>query len=288
MRSIALATATAALLLVSSPASALSTSFGVDIYMSSPQVQGTAVTTGLTTESFNALTTGACPATIAIGAVSGDCRVETAGDFGGASPNANNAIPTVGGSGSNYASTTSPSTTITIDLNESAKYLGLWWSAGSNGNSVELYSEGELVALMNTEALMEILSNPLVTAVDGSTVSTSMYQGNPRNNSLAPTEPFLYLNLYGTGGASFDQVKLLGGGFEFDNIAVSALPQVPAAGEVSVQFIPGENEPLAENEPPAEPLAETGADGNTLLGLGLVAAGLTVAAVALRRKRAIV
>jgi LPXTG-motif cell wall-anchored protein len=78
-------------------------------------------------------------------------------------------------------------------------------------------------------------------------------------------------------------VKLLGGGFEFDNIAVSDLPQVPADGEVSVQFIPGANEPPAESE---EPLASTGMGETNLIGLGLTVAGLAVAAVAVRRKRA--
>lgn len=282
MRSIALATATAALLLGSTPASALSTSFGVDIYMSSPTVQGTAVTTGLTTESFNALTLGACPATIAIGAISGDCLIENAGDYGGATNDPNVPTQTTGGSGSKYASTTSPSTEITIDLNESAKYLGLWWSAGSLGNIIEMYSEGELVALMDTGTLMEILAQDSVNTVGGAPVATSGYRGNPRNFTLAPTEPFLYLNLYGTGGASFDQIKLKGGGFEFDNITVSDRAQVPGTTEIGIQFIPG------ENEPPAEPLAKTGADSNSLLGLGMAAAGLTVAAVALRRKRAIV
>jgi hypothetical protein len=283
MRSIALATATAALLLVSAPSSALSTSYGVDIYMSSPTVQGTAVTTGLTTESFNSLATGVCPATISIGAVSGDCAVETAGDYGGATNDANVPTPTTGGSGSKYASTGSPSRTITIDLNEPARYLGMWWSAGSNGNSVELYSEGELVALMDTEALIEILSNPSVNTVGGSQVATIAYRGNPRDNSLASSEPFLYLNLYGTGGASFDQVKLIGGGFEFDNIAVSDRAQVPGSMEIGIEFVPGANEPPAESE---EPLASTGMGETNLFGLGLTVAGLAVAAVAVRRKRA--
>jgi hypothetical protein len=281
MRSIALATATAALLLVTTPASALSTSYGVDIYMSSPSVQGTAVTTGLTTESFNSLTTGACPATISIGDVSGHCLVETAGDYGGATANANVATPTTGGMGSQYASTTSPSTTITIDLNEPAKYLGLWWSAGSDGNSVEMYSDGELVALMNTDALIAILAEGSVNTVGGSPVATIGYRGNPRNTELASGEPFLYLNLYGTGGASFDQVKLIGGGFEFDNIAVSDRAQVPGSTEIGIEFVPGSNEPPADNEP----LASTGMGETNLIGLGLTVAGLAVAAVAVRRKR---
>jgi hypothetical protein len=80
MRSIALATATAALLLVSTPASALNTDFGINTYMSSPKVQGTAVSTGLTTDDFNLMSVGACPTTIAIGTISGNCNIAAVAD----------------------------------------------------------------------------------------------------------------------------------------------------------------------------------------------------------------
>lgn len=281
MRSIALATATAALLLVSAPASALSTSYGVDIYMSSPTIQGTAVTTGLTTENFNSASAGACASVIGIGTLSGDCNISVAGTYGGATADATVATPTTGGAGSNYPSTALPSTTITIDLNEPGKYLGLWWSAGSPSNEIELYSEGELVAYMSTQTLIDLLAQGTVTSVGGSPIGTAAYNGNPRNNTLAAAEPFLYINLYGTGGASFDQVKLIGGGFEFDNIAISDLAQIPGSTEIGVQFIPGENAPPADNES----LANTGMGETNLFGLGLTVAGLAVAAVALRRNK---
>jgi hypothetical protein len=284
MRSIALATATAALLLVSAPASALSTDFGVDIYMSSPKVQGTAVSTGLTTEDFNAISIGACPATIAIGAITGNCNVETAKDYGGASTNANDATPTTTGPGSNYASTATDGGTpaafeFSVDLAEPAKYLGLWWSAGSPGNTIELFSEGELVASITVDGILELLSGTTVTTVGGGSVDTEDYDGNPRDTSLSPGEPFLYLNLYATGGAAFDSISLIGGGFELDNIAISDLPQVPGSTEVSVEFFAG------ENEPPAAPLADTGFDVQALVGVGLIA--IAVGAVALRRRATI-
>jgi hypothetical protein len=286
MRSIALATATAALLLVSAPASALSTDFGVDIYMSSPKVQGTAVTTGLTTEDFNAISAGACPATIAIGTITGNCTVGLVASYGGASTNANDATPTTTGSGSNYASTATDGGTpaafeFSVDLAEPAKYLGLWWSAGSPGNTIELYSDGELVASITVDGILDLLSGTTVTTVGGGSVDTEDYDGNPRDTSLSPGEPFLYLNLYATGGAAFDSISLIGGGFELDNIAVSNLPQVPGSTEVPVEFIAGENEPPAVTPP----LAETGFDGQTVLGLGLIA--VAAGAVALRRKSAL-
>jgi hypothetical protein len=288
MRSIALATATAALLLASTPSSALSTSYGVDVYMSSPKVQGTAVTTGLTFEDFDAFTAGACPATIAIGTIVGNCNVGNAASYGGASTDADDATPTTSGVGSRYATTAtdggSPATyEFTIDLNEPAKYLGLWWSAGSPGNTIEMYSEGELVASVTVDGILTLLEGATVTTVGNTSVNTIDYEGNPRDVTLSAGEPFLYLNLYGTGGAAFDQIKLIGGGFEFDNIAVSDQTQVPGSTEIPVEFIPGANEPPAENE---EPLASTGMGDTNLLGLGLTVAGLAAAAVALRRKRA--
>jgi hypothetical protein len=281
MRVFSAAAAVAGLALIATPSAAVTEDFGVDIYMSAPTVQGTAITTGLTTEDFNAATVGACAASIAIGTLSGDCAVSAVGTYGGATAAANVATPTTGGAGSNYASTAAPSTAMTIDLTEPAKYLGLWWSAGSASNVVELYSEGERVAYMSTTTLMNLLNSGSATSVGGAAYDTDEYRGNPRNYTLAPTEPFLYLNLYGTGGASFDQIVLSGGGFEFDNIAVSDLPQEPGAGEVGVQFIEGENAPPAEEE---EELAATGFDASGLVGLGLVA---VAAGAAIVRRRTV-
>ncbi|PTW90717.1 hypothetical protein C8A06_0413 [Microbacteriaceae bacterium MWH-Ta3] len=278
--SAAAALAATALLVAPAASHAITETYGVDIYMSAPTVQGTAITNSVTVESFNLASTGACPESIAIGAVSGDCLVEVAGTYGGASADADDATPTTGGSGSNYASTSGPSTTITIDLTQPAKYLGLWWSAGSASNVVELYSGEDRVAYMTTSTLMSLLETGGVTSVGGTDYNTSDYYGNPRDNSLASAEPFLYLNLYGTGGASFDRIVLSGGGFEFDNIAVSDLAQVPGNGEVGVEFIAGENAPAAEEE--TEELAETGVNAGALFGFAVLA--IAAGAVAMRRR----
>jgi hypothetical protein len=288
MRIRAIATTTAALLFMATPSTAVPTAdFGVDIYMSAPFVQGPAVSTGLATENFNLAPAGACPTTISIGTVSGDCTVSAVSIYGGASADANNPAPTTGGAGSYYASTAAPSTEITIDLDEPAKYLGMWWSAGSPSNIVELYSGADRVASMTTATLMTLLTGATVGSVGGPTYDTDDYRGNPRNGS-APTEPFLYLNLYATGGASFDRIVLSGGGFEFDNIAVSDLEQTPTPYQVGVEFIAGENEPPAEEEEgageeaEAEVLAATGFDNYGLFGFGLLA--VAIGAIALRRR----
>jgi LPXTG-motif cell wall-anchored protein len=269
--------AISALVLASAPASAISTDFGIDIYMSAPTVQGTAVTGGLTSENFNSLTTGQCPATIQMGAVSGDCNVETAGDYGGASAAANDAAPTTGGVGSNYMSTANPSLEVAFDLTAPAKYLGLWWSAGTDSNVLELYLGDELVANISTSSIITLLDNSSVTTVGGGSYNSVDYFGNPRNNA-ASNEPFLFLSLYATGGASFDRVVLSGGGFEFDNLSVSGNAQQPASSEVPIEFIPGENAPPA----PSPTLPDTGLDMSLLLGAGAIA---LVAGILLVRRR---
>lgn len=270
--------AASALLVTPTMASAAPGDYGIDIYISAPTVQGTAVTTGLSTESFNLLSTGSCPSSIALGTIDGDCSVSSAGDYGGASANANDATPTTGGGGSNYANTSGPSNELTISLSEPATYLGFWWSAGTSSNEVELYSGDERVALMTTATLMTLLESASVSSIGGSSYPTDDYFGNPRNGG-ASGEPFLYLNLYGTGGATFDRVVLSGGGFEFDNIAVSDLSQSPANGEVPVQFVPGENAP----DPDDEPLANTGAADFGLMAIG---ASIVLAGLMVRRRRA--
>jgi hypothetical protein len=208
------------------PAVALSTDFGIDIYMSAPTVQGSAAS-GIEQEDFNSQAAGACSSSLGIGTVSGGCEVSVAGDYGGASASAGDPAPTTSGSGSNYAYTSGGSTTMTIDLTEPARYLGFWWSAGSETNDVELYSGDDLVAQMSTQTLMTLLEAATVTTVAGGSYDSSDYFGNPRNTALAASEPFAYLNLYATGGAVFDRVVLSGVGFELDNLVVSNLAQTP-------------------------------------------------------------
>lgn len=221
------------------------------------------------------LSTGSCPASIGVGSIVGDCSISSTGDYGGASANANDPTPTTGGSGSNYASTSGPSQEISITLSEPAKYLGFWWSAGTSTNEVELYAGSERVAFVSTETIITLLGSSTVESIGETTYQSDDYYGNPRNGG-SPGEPYLYLNLYATGGAEFDRIVLSGGGFEFDNIAVSNLSQTPVNAEVPVDFIRGENAPEPES------LANTGIGEVGYLGLAIVA---LVAGFIARRRR---
>ena len=118
-----------------------------------------------------------------------------------------------------------------------------------------------------------------MTSVGGATYASEDYFGNPRNNADL-SEPFLFINLYATGGATFDRVVLSGSGFEFDNISTSDLAQTPASGEVPIEFIPGENPPPAPAPGPALP--ETGLDIGLMLGVGIAA---LVSGIFLTRRR---
>lgn len=274
--------------------------------MSAPKVQGTPLTGDLTTETFDSFDANSLPTTLSIGTVTSVGRVQNAGDYGGASSTSSS--PVNGGTGSKYMSTyMNPDlqlVPIVIELSTPAKYLGLWWSAGSPSNQVRFFSGGEEVASMTTAGLINKLSSPTLTAKDGSTTYTSSdYYGNPVNGG-ASEEPFVYLNVYAVGGTSFDRVELSGGGFEFDNITVSALETEPAASLVDVEFIPGLIEPAVDNTDETdetdntenettdtgteETLADTGYDSTTFGfgALGLMLAGTILLALSRIRRRA--
>ena len=249
--------------------SAQAADYGVHVYMSAPQVQGSPLTSSPTLETFDSYPTGTCPTTLTIGTMEGDCSVSAPGTYGGASSSAK--TPFTGGTGTNYATTSGGDQVITITLNKPAKYLGLWWSAGSPSNTIQLFSEGTEVAFMTTAALIAKIDGPDVTSKNGLTTYTnSMYFGNPVN-SLAPEEPFVYLDLYSVGGLLFDSIKLSGGGFEFDNIAVSDLNEPVDGSLVDVNFIPALVDPPVEEVVPEEAvLANTGSDVLTLGGFALL------------------
>lgn len=270
--------------------------YGVHVYMSAPDVQGTPLLENYTTETFDGFNAGDLVTELSIGTVTGPCRIDNGGVYGGASTTSPD--PSVGGLSTKYATTVDGVQTITIDLTKPAKYLGLYWTAGSPSNQVRFFSAGQEVASMTTAGLMNKLNQPTVGSKDGNTTyNSSDYFGNPVNNG-ATNEPFVYLNVYGIGGTSFDRIELSGGGFEFDNITVSDLEQTVAGSLVDVEFIPGLVEPEPEPEPTDEPtdeveitseeeLADTGYDASvmTATAAALIVLGSLTLSVGLIRRR---
>lgn len=214
----------------------------ISVYYDAPFVQGSYTTgSGGVQETFDSASSGAtCPNTLSVGTMTGACRVDPVGQYGGAATPAGSTAA-VGGSGSNYATTVSGNA-MTLTLASASKYFGLWWSAGSNGNTVQFYSGNELLITLTTQTIINqfgTVPNPwpgsnTFTAINGQTYSKGWYFGNPRGyssttpnsaSSITPNEPFVYLHLFAGGNLSFDKVVLSGGGFEFDNLAVSTQPQ---------------------------------------------------------------
>lgn len=240
------------------PAVASGATNSLNVYLDIPFVQGTYASSGtVVVEDFNAgypSATGPCPSSFAVGTVTGTCQVEDWGDFGGASVAANVSTQTVGGNGvGRYAST---SGTMTISFAADQRYLGMWWSAGSVGNSLKFYKDNTHLLTVTTETIMSFLgeapgwennndwlrlnndSNNVVTSSNGTTHKRVWYFGNPRGYTSNPptaistirsNEPFVYIHMLAGGNLGFNKVELgtTAGGFEFDNFAVSTTAQTP-------------------------------------------------------------
>lgn len=217
----------------------------LSVYYDAPFVQGSYTTSsGGVQETFDSATTGAtCPSSLTVGTMTGDCRVDPVGAYGGADTPAGS-TQTVGGTGSNYATTVSGGT-MTLTLSTPAKYFGLWWSAGSPSNTLQFYNGNELLTTLTTTTIFSQFgtaptagnypgTSGTFTNINNTTYNKGWYFGNPRGySSTTPTtvstitagEPFVYLHLFAGGNLTFDKIVLSGSGFEFDNLAIATTPQ---------------------------------------------------------------
>ena len=156
-RRFALALAIALLIPLNIPkSSALIRAF--DIYMDQPLVQGSYVSpdADAATETFNSYTpTGvdACTdASISVGTIEGTCSVFDSPDYGASSTGSGQSI---GGTGSKMISGY-PGANYKVNFSETKKYVGFWWAAGSNGNTVNFYSRGAIVASVNVNQVFSM------------------------------------------------------------------------------------------------------------------------------------
>lgn len=249
---------------VTSPAHATPNQDTIQVYLDAPFVQGSYVAqaggagTGWT--SFNN-TTGLthCGDSQPTGVtITGNCRIDAVGAFGGATPDANNSTATVAGAGSAYATTVNSTDAITVTLANDNRYVGLWWSAGSPSNTVKFYHDSTLLLTMTTADIMTLLGTAptsganwisrnddsagnVITTVGGGSYRKIWYFGNPRGytttsptvqSTITSNEPFVYLHFFVGGSLTFNKIVLSGGGFEFDNLAVATQAQTPSNGLV--------------------------------------------------------
>ncbi len=136
--------------------------------------------------------------------------------------------------------------TFTINVNESQKYFGFWWSAGDPYNVITFKNNGMEVASLRTENLVNFIDSSGV-------VSTQDYLGNP-NPAYASlenehkTEPFSFVNVFFNNDLVYDEIVITSekdnSAFESDNHTFSAVPQV-IRGEVISNNAPVANDDTA-------------------------------------------
>jgi len=172
-----------------------------------------------------------------------NCFVRNEINFGGASTTSS--TPSVGQypEPAYYGQVGSGGASIVFDTPQT--YFGLWWSAGSVGNEVQVLNGSNIVASTSANDVASTLySSADLNAQDGSHYATRFYTGNPEDwytvgtptdfsdqdssatyqsyKSLAQ-EPFVYIHFIAAPGQTFDRVNLVapGNGFEFDNFTTS-------------------------------------------------------------------
>jgi hypothetical protein len=138
---------------------------GITAYISPPFVQGPPSNISATIENFDSSNFCTTLGARAVGTFSGACTQLSAGNpehkWGGA--NTTTDQPTVGGTASPFVSPPSSGLTLTFPSDQSARYVGFWWSAGSAGNTVQFYSKVDgsdvLVATFTSTPINQLLNS---------------------------------------------------------------------------------------------------------------------------------
>ncbi|MFM6979932.1 MAG: LPXTG cell wall anchor domain-containing protein [Micrococcales bacterium] len=223
LASTSVAASLAALSMMGVPATAASQS--IAYYISPPKVEGSYLSVGgdVTTENFDGVS---CSTTWAMGTVTPGCTNHTPANYGGAVTETATAVITTGATATNFL-TVSNGSPVTLNLTKASKYIGFWWSAGDPNNTIDFYKGSTKLLTITTADILAALSPATITSIGGSNYNTYEYYGNPNvavatsPSDAANYEPFAYLHLVMTGGASFDKIVMsqaaAGGGFELDN-----------------------------------------------------------------------
>lgn len=149
-----------------------------------------------------------------------------------------------GGTGQGKYVGVSQNATLTLTLDRSVQYFGLYFTAGDPHNVIELYSGSTLVLSFTTATLLQMIPNTpgtVITAINGQQYNTQDYFGRPGstqagspNGRQNPTEAYAYLHFFASGGTTFDRIVLkqnpnnITAIFENDNHSVlTAAPIIP-------------------------------------------------------------
>lgn len=95
----------------------------------------------------------------------------------------------------------------TLTLNQNSGYFGIWLSAADSSNVIQFYENGTLVGQFTTANLAADLG--------------PSYDGNPRNRTQNPTQPYVFLNFFGDATTQWNSIVFSGtssnAAFESDN-----------------------------------------------------------------------
>lgn len=192
-------------------------------FFSPPNVQGTYVPSA-TIETFNTDP----GASWAMGSVVGTVNNLDPDEFGGACRTDATAMNPIQCQGTfsapqtKYAAVEGGNEAV-LTLSTPAKYLGFWWSAGDDCNSVELFNGANLIGTFTTATVNKVLAADEVITVGGTEYQTADYKGDGSYNN---GENFAYIHLFAQGSLEFTSFRMFQtsgcGTFEFDNVAVAA------------------------------------------------------------------
>ncbi len=181
-----------------------------------------------------------------------DCHVRPEINYGGASTTSSS--PTVGTYPNpiNYGAVGYGGASIVFDTPQT--YFGMWWSAGSAGNQIQLLNGTDLVANTSANDVADVLYNAQnLNSQNGDAYATKFYISNPvdwqevgtptsfsdqdptntyayQSNYTQAQEPFVYIHFIAAPGTTFNRVNLIapGNGFEFDNFTTSSSTDISA------------------------------------------------------------
>ena len=174
-----------------------------------------------------------------------DCHVWPHSIFGGASSSAS--TPTVGQDQTltNFGAVGGGGVSITFNTPQT--YFGMWWSAGSYGNLVQLQDGSDVVASVSADDVQNTINQTAyLTSGNNDYYASRFYLGNPygwstvgtpsnftdldadntyvKTGNVDPYEAFVFIHFIAAPGTTFNRVNMIapGNGFEFDNFTTSS------------------------------------------------------------------
>ena len=249
---------------ISTPqANATSPQATVGMYLDQPFVQGSYVAedfpseTSVTTfndQSYNNTCSFNGATLEPLYSASADCRIQTVLNYGAAGSTTSDPSPGYFPESLSYGQVGSGGASIAFSTPQT--YFGMWWSAGSVGNEVQILNGSSVVASTSANDVASILnSSTSLTSQAGDIYATRYYIGNPvdwlatgspsnfadqdgdntyhyQSVYTSAQEPFVYIHFIAEDGVTFDRVNLIapGNGFEFDNFTTSIATGIRAAG----------------------------------------------------------